>query len=342
MAMDRTSLALWERYWHPICHRSEVAKPRDFVRMDVAGQEVVAYHDGRDVVVFDNLCPHRGARIFDGNAGNARFLCAYHSWSYANGRLFVGNKDNFEPQVVESLCLPTFATQWVGDFLFASKAPAHSLADQLAGLDDVLARISRSCSGRADFNAYEYQADWRIATENALEPYHINAVHPDTLHKLRLTPGTNTYHGENSIWAAEVGDDKMARKLTRIGSMFDLDFQYQGYWSVFLFPFSMISSTFGYSYSQQHFFPSDKDERSHFISRLYTGRLKPGTNPQLMSSFFESSATVNRQVFEEDHAICRRVPLRSWSPTPPPLRARSEAKLVHFRDSYRAFEARDT
>lgn len=337
--MDKTSLELWEHYWHPICHRSEIENPRDFIRMDVAGQEVVAYNDGKGVVVFDNLCPHRGARIFDGDTGNARFLCAYHGWSYANGRLFVGGKDNFEPEVFESLCLPVFATQWVGDFLFASKSPARSLSEQLAGLDDVLAQISRSCSARFDFNAYEYQANWRISLENALEPYHISAIHPETLDKLRLTSGVNTFYGENSIWASEVGDEKMARKLARLGSMFDLEFQYQGYWSVFLFPFSMISSTFGYSYSQQHFFPSEKSDRCNFISRMYSGRLKSGMNPQLMNSFFDSSAAVNRQVFEEDHAICQRVPLRSWNSMPPPLQAKSETKLVHFRDSYRAFEA---
>lgn len=335
-AVDEASLRLWETYWHPICHRSEVANPRDFVRFDVAGEEVVAYHDGREVVVFDNLCPHRGARIFDGSTGNARFLCRYHGWSYANGKLFVGAKDNFDADALERLRLPTYAAEWVGDFLFASKSPAHSLSEQLAGLGDTLARVSRSCAGRADLNAYRYQADWRIAVENALEPYHVGAIHPDSLDTLQLGPGTNSYHGENSIWATEVGNDKMARKLGRLGSMFDLEFQHQGYWSIYLFPFSMISSTFGYSYSQQNFFPSAEPERCEFISRLYAGRLREGMNPAVLESFFESSAAMNRQVFEEDHDICKRVPLRSWSPQPPAISAKSEEKLVHFRASYRA------
>lgn len=336
--MDNLSTQLWETYWHPICHRSEVANPRDFVRMDVAGEEVVAFHDGRQVVVFDNLCPHRGARIFDDDSGNGRFVCRYHGWSYTGGRLFVGDKNNFDPTAMAGLCLPTFATEWVGDFLFASKRPRHLLKEQLAGLDQVLGKISRSCSARSDFNAYEYQADWRISVENALEPYHIQNIHPNTLDKLQLTPGANSYFGENSIWQSEVGDPKMARKLARIAQMFDLEFQFEGYWSVYLFPFSMISSTFGYSYSQQHFFPSQSSERCNFVSRLYTGRLRQSVNAAAMAPFFESTATVNRQVFEEDHDICRRVPLRSWSSTPPPCHAFQEEKLVHFRNSYRALQ----
>jgi len=336
--LDESSLALWDHYWHPIAHRSEVANPRDFVRMDVAGQEVVAFNDGQDVIVFDNLCPHRGARIFDGNAGNARFTCRYHGWSYANGKLFIANKADFDEAALKAACLPRFETEWVGDFLFASKSPRGALATQLAGLEETLTLLSRSCAARADYNAYVYQCDWRIAVENALEPYHIGSIHPDSLNKLRLSEGVNSYFGENSVWASAVGDEKLARKLSRIGTMFDLQFQYPGYWSVFLFPFSMISSTFGFSYSLQHFFPDVEQNRSNFVSRLFTGRLKPSASAEALSAFFDSTATVNRQVFEEDHDICQRIPRHSWSSQPPRIAARSEAKLVHFRQSYRTME----
>jgi hypothetical protein len=68
----------------------------------------------------------------------------------------------------------------------------------------------------------------------------------------------------------------------------------------------MLSSTFGYSYSMQSFFPAAEDRRTRFTSRLLTARTRPGSDAAL-DSFFESTGRVNRQVFEEDHAICARV-----------------------------------
>ncbi|HWI87125.1 MAG TPA: Rieske 2Fe-2S domain-containing protein [Sphingomonas sp.] len=332
--MDSISIDLWESWWHPVCHRSEVANARDFVRLEACGEELVVFNDGSDVVVFDNLCPHRGARIFDGHSGNARFLCRYHGWSYAGGKIFTGARDDI---VVTpgALCLRTYASAWVGDFLFASKRPKRDLADQLGDLWPVLERVSRSCAARADINAYTFEADWRIAIENALEPYHVGVIHGDSLDTLDLQPGTNRYSGANSVWETTLGNDRMARQLNRLAPMFDLQWQYQGYWSVFLFPFSMISSTWGYSYSQQNFFPSAEPEKSSFLSRLYSARLKPAVKPEVLAGFFASTSEMNRRVFEEDHAICKRVPFRAWSSEVPAIFLPSEEKIVRFREAYR-------
>lgn len=91
-AVDAESARLWTEHWHLLAHRSELAQPRDFVRFDVFGREVVLHHDGVSVIAFDNRCPHRGARIFDSDSGRERFLRRYHGWSYANGRVFVADK----------------------------------------------------------------------------------------------------------------------------------------------------------------------------------------------------------------------------------------------------------
>lgn len=327
---------LWSEFWHLICHRSEVADPRDFVRFDVAGEEVAAFHDGNEVVVFDNLCPHRGARIFDGNAGNARFSCRYHGWSFAKGKLFVARKEQFGHCGAEALTLPQMQTCWVGDFLFASPAPTRSIEEQLGADLETVAQISRSITSRDDFNSYSYDCDWQIAIENALEAYHVSAIHPNSLDKLKLADGRFTFEKANSTWRTEVRDETLGKRLGKISRFFDLEFQHPGYINIFLFPFTMLSSTFGYSYSIQHFLPMPQTDRSHFLSRLYRSRLREKVNPEMLAGFFDSTAEINRQVFAEDNAICARVPSRAWSPEPPRLYAESEERLLHFRQSYRA------
>jgi len=333
--LGQDSERLWQENWHLLAHRSELLESRDFVRFDVLGREVILHNDGASVVAFDNRCPHRGARIFDGDFGRERFLCRYHGWSYAKGRVFVADKESLAHCPLENLALNTLRLEWIDDFAFVSSAPTQSLDDQLAGMAPLVAAVSQGISKRWDFNRYLYEADWRIALENALEPYHVGAIHPETLNMLRLTPGENRYHGRNSIWSTPLGDERMAKRLKSLGRLFDLPHQFQGYESLYLFPFTMLSSTYGYSQSIQHFLPSNIPERTHFTSRLFTGRLAATVKPELITSFMQSSATMNRAVFEEDHDICKRVALDTWSSNPPRFWSSSEEKLLHFRRSYR-------
>lgn len=334
-ALDDASLRLWKENWHLLAHRSELAGSREFLRFDVAGREVVLHNDGASVIAFDNRCPHRGARIFDGDFGRERFLCRYHGWSYAKGRVFVADKESLAHCPLDQLALDTLHLQWLGDFAFVSPKPTQTLDEQMAGLSPVLEAISYGIGQRWDFNRYLYQADWRIALENALEPYHVGPIHPATLNTLKLTPGENRYYGRNSIWSAPLGDERMAKRLKTLRRLFDLPHQFEGYESIYLFPFTMISSTYGYSQSVQHFLPSTDPERTHFTSRLFAGRLAPMVKPELVASLMESSAAMNRAVFEEDHAICQRIALDTWSSDPPRFWSTSEEKLLHFRQSYR-------
>lgn len=332
--MGARSLRLWEDYWHLVCHRSEVADPREFVRLDVHGKEVVVFNDGESVVAFDNRCPHRGARIFDGTHGNQRFVCQYHGWSYSKGRLFVARKQSFAHCPIEEADLNRFATEWLGDFLFVSKSPIMPLAKQLQDVAPILQSISGGLSRRLDFNAFTYECDWRVAVENALEPYHVALIHPDTLNTLELSPGRDEFFGLNSIWYSELGNNRMSKRLKSLSRLFDLTYQYEGYMSIFMFPFTMLSGTYGFSYSLQNFMPSAQPERTNFVSRLFSSRLASNVKPELLDGFFESSAAMNRATFDEDHEICKRVPFDSWSPEPPRFWSTAEEKVVHFRRSF--------
>jgi phenylpropionate dioxygenase-like ring-hydroxylating dioxygenase large terminal subunit len=331
--------ALWEDNWHLVGHRSELAAQRDFVHFQIGRQEVAVFNDGASVVAFDNRCPHRGTRIFDGNHGNERFVCRYHGWSYAKGKLFVAGKETFEHCAIAEADLNYLQTEWLGDFLFVSMRPRTGLNEQLAGTAEPLETISKAIASRYDFNAFTYECDWRISVENALEPYHVAGIHPNTLNTLNLQSGRNEYFGRNSIWYSGVGNERAGRMLKSLRRRFDLPYQFEGYVSIYLFPFTMLSSTYGYSYSLQNFFPSSAQEQTHFASRLLVSRLADQVKPELLASFFESSAALNRATFDEDHEICKRVPIDGWSEAPPRFWSTEEEKIVHFRRSFADFFA---
>jgi phenylpropionate dioxygenase-like ring-hydroxylating dioxygenase large terminal subunit len=336
-AMDRE---LWETHWHLLAHRSELATANRFVRFQVAGTEVVAFHDGENVAVFDNRCPHRGTRIFDGTHGQQRFLCRYHAWSFAKGRMIIPQRETFSCDLSD-VRLDTYQTQWLGDFLFVSRRPALALDQQLAGITDMLAAISRGIDSRGDLNAYSYQCNWKIAVENALDQYHVAVIHHETLNKLKMEPARDHYLGINNLSYADVGDERVERRLRALRRFFDIEFQSEGYLAIHLFPFTFLTSTFGYSYSLQQFYPSTDPDLTAFTSRFYATRLSPKISPEAMQTFFESSLTVNHKVFAEDAEICARVPTDSWSPQIPAYLSSGEDKIAFFRRTMTAWMGDD-
>jgi phenylpropionate dioxygenase-like ring-hydroxylating dioxygenase large terminal subunit len=332
-AMDRE---LWETHWHLLAHRSELATSSRFVGFQVAGEEVVAFHDGESVVVFDNRCPHRGTRIFDGTHGQQRFFCRYHAWSYSKGRMIIPQRETFSCDLSD-VRLNTYQTQWLGDFLFVSRRPAMALDQQLAGITETLAGISRGIDSRGDLNAYSYQCNWKIAVENALDQYHVAVIHHETLNKLKMEPARDHYFGINNVSHAGVGDERVERRLRSLRRFFDIEFQSQDYIAIHLFPFTFLTSTFGYSYSLQHFYPSANQDVTAFTSRFYRARLSAKISPEAMQNFFESSLSVNHKVFAEDAEICARVPTDTWSAQAPAYLSSGEEKIAFFRRTMAAW-----
>lgn len=329
---------LFSRYWHLACHRRELAVHGDFIRFDSPLGEVVVFNDSGNIVAFDNRCPHRGARIFLADHGNQPFYCEYHGWSFKNGKVLVPEAQSFSSCNVNLAKLKQYSVGWCGDFVFFSVDPMMALYEQLGSVAETLENISFNIDLRSDFNRYQFECYWPLAIENALEPYHINMVHPETLASLQLDKGVNEFFGANSIWCAPVGNIRLKKNLERMSKFLSIDYKYDGYMSIYLFPFSMVSSTYGFSYSIQNFFPGSEDVNfTNFTSRLLTAPVVSEDARQVLKPFFESSAIVNRKVFEEDHSVCKRMPKNSWSFEPLVFFSDSEVKIQHFRDSCHRF-----
>lgn len=339
MSLDRS---LIRNYWHMLCHRREMPASGDYLRFETCIGEVVVFNDGTDLVVFDNRCAHRGARIFAGTDGNQAATCAYHGWTYSHGTVIVPEREKFRGCDLSKARLNTYQVDWCGDFLFFGIDPREALYDQLGDAAEILENISFNIEGRFDTNQYVYECYWPLALENALEPYHISLIHPQTLATLELEDGENLFMGRNSVWRAPVGNARLRKQLGTLKRFFNIDYGYEGYLSLYLFPFTMLSSTFGYSYSLQHFFPRDEaGTQTSFCSRLLTAATKDEQAAQVLQSFFASTAQVNRKVFAEDHDICKRMPRESWSMEPLRFASDTEAKIQHFRESCRAHGSPD-
>jgi phenylpropionate dioxygenase-like ring-hydroxylating dioxygenase large terminal subunit len=320
-----------DRFWHMLCHRSELPAPGDYLRMNWLNDEVVIANDNGEIVVFDNLCPHRGTRFFTDNSGNGAISCPYHGWAYRNGAMHIPCREKYASADLRNASIRMYQTDWCADFLFVGINPAMELTDQLGDTYDLLANISFDIHGRSDFNVGAFESDWRVALENALEPQHIDYVHPRSLGLLELADGENEFVAWTSVWRAAVTNTRAARQLKAVRSLFHVESQYEGYMSIYLFPFTMLSSTYGYSYSLQNFFPSTQANHTHFYSRLLNGVTKNDEARQALNNFFESTARINRQVFDEDQQICKLVSPTFVADNSRGILSADEEKIRHFR-----------
>jgi phenylpropionate dioxygenase-like ring-hydroxylating dioxygenase large terminal subunit len=301
--LDRRLLT---KFWHLVAHRRDLDEPGDYLRFEWGLGELVLFNDQGTVIAFDNICPHRGARFFTEDSGTGRVICPYHGWSYRSGAVRVPLATTFGSEQLNGLDLKHYQISWCGDFLFVAVTPEQTLAEQLAASTDLLREVSLGIENCNDSYRIAFKSNWRVAVENALEGYHVGSVHPQTLAPLGLMDDRTDWFGLNVSYKAKITNERVLKGLEAMGRFFDPSNAYRGYWTVYLFPFAMISSTFGYSYAVQNYWPSKMPNRSHFSTRLMGRKVRAGYKGAV-ESFFQSSAAINRQIFDEDHAICARV-----------------------------------
>lgn len=325
---------LIERYWHLGCLDSDLSREGDYLLIDIGSQQVVLYHDGTEVIAFDNLCPHRGTKFFRERRGNKLAVCGYHGWSYSRGHIKIHSIENFTGDV-KGLRLRTYNVDYCGRFIFFAINPKCSLVDQLSdNLYTVIESISFDLDVLCDFDHYQYKCNWVIAVENALEPTHVPFVHRSTLGAYNLSNMRNEFFAKNnSIVKFDIANNRISRSLQSLDKYFELSpYAYSGYMSIYLYPFGFISSTHGHSYSVQLFTPGSP-ESTWFYSGLYSVKTKGESGNEISNSIISAAIKANRQIFEEDHNICKNVSYDFWLRNSDRNLYHDEIKIKVFRQS---------
>lgn len=266
--------------WALMAHRSELAKPGDYVLLSGIEQMAAVNLDG-EIIVTDNICAHRRARVLSGACGNKPLTCPYHGYS---GKATISQQ---------------YLTRWCGDFLFASEDSAQWFPQEI---EEYVAEISSHIERRYSMDVLPMPCDWKVAVENALEDAHVPCIHPDTFAKLRLTDAAFDRFGEHSGAIYRVGDERTVSGLAKLAKNFRSGDPTK-YFHLLLYPFTCISSVGGFSYSVQQYVPMHGYTQLH--ARLYAAKPSPGAAN--MEWFFAEAQQFNRRVFDQDSAICATV-----------------------------------
>jgi p-cumate 2,3-dioxygenase alpha subunit len=179
---------IFNKCWLYLCHESEVGKPGDYRRRNVAGRPLffIRGSDGK-LRVFLNTCTHRGALICRHDQGHADVLqCFYHAWSFNNQGDLVGvpdeagYPDSFN-RAAMGLKPPPRVESYRG-FVFVSFNPdVEELVTYLAGareyLDLIVDQAEKGMRIISGSNRYSIKANWKLLVENSLDGYHVRPTH---------------------------------------------------------------------------------------------------------------------------------------------------------------------
>lgn len=296
-----------ENSWHFLCHKSEISKNGNYVNTPFFDKEIFVLNEKKSINVYENLCMHRGSKLVDSPSGKWDGRCPYHGVCYVKG-----NPINLEEKGLqrskERISLNKFKIGEVGDFIFFTEFSNNDSIENFLGdtTFNHLKNISLNIDELISDSNYTYDCRWEVAIENALEPLHLEDIHPETLNTLDLGPSMNQEFENSIIFDHELNNQQMKKGLEKMKFFFKHSFN-ETYQSTYIFPYFFVSTTYGFSFSIQTFFPSNDVFKTNFRSRIYTSKLNDGVKKGVLKSFFDSSIEINKKIFKEDASICSRI-----------------------------------
>ena len=179
---------VFDQCWLYLGHESEVSKPGEYRRREVAGRPVF-FARGNDgmVRVFLNSCPHRGAMICRQDEGATEsFQCFYHAWTFNNQGQLIGvpDEEGYGPDFDKSKLglKPPPRVEGYRGFWFVSFNPQiEPLVEYLAGAKEYLDLIADQSEVGMKItkgtNKYTMRANWKLLCENSMDGYHLQPTH---------------------------------------------------------------------------------------------------------------------------------------------------------------------
>jgi len=204
---------MWKKIWHVGGRTAQLEEPGDFITHQFKNESVimVKQHDG-SVKAFFNVCLHRGNQLVGTREGGvtSHFTCPYHNWKWAlDGELDeVQDPEDFDVNPCGKLKLKELKCGTWGGFIWFSFNPeAVPLMDYLHPIPDLLANRDLDNWVRVVNRRLRVNTNWKFASDNFNESYHIPAVHP------QFEPMIDDHYSTTVFEMYPTGHNRMIEKL---------------------------------------------------------------------------------------------------------------------------------
>lgn len=166
--------------------KNEIPNPKDYFVLDIGKHSVIIYNNGKEIVALQNLCPHRFNRIFTEAKGNARLVCAFHSWGFDGCGILRNKQIAKNDELSEKYSLKRYSLEIIGEFIFFNfnKKPSQTLLKQVGGLEEELILVSEILNTKIHEEINYHKVNWKFICENVIDKTHCTSLHKDTLVKI--------------------------------------------------------------------------------------------------------------------------------------------------------------
>lgn len=147
-------------------------EPNGWTYHKAANGNGLILHQGKAAKLFQDICPHRGSAILNGqNSTAVELTCPYHHWRFdGDGKCVSGDKDE---SLKDAFLLD------LGGFLVGAPEKFSLPEGFQKEFTDFLSSINISSLKRVHTTRYTVAAPWWLWCENFLECKHCFANHPE-------------------------------------------------------------------------------------------------------------------------------------------------------------------
>jgi phenylpropionate dioxygenase-like ring-hydroxylating dioxygenase large terminal subunit len=341
---------IFSRTWAYAGLTSDIESSDDYLRIPVAGHDVIVQNLGGRPRAFINACSHRHSLIHTEPRGRRPLVCPYHGWAYDHEGIptRIPSREEF-PEVManpKAFGLRSVALDCAGKFIFVKVEPGGpGLAEFLGEAANFLEKVSGSLVRPLDEFSTTMNCNWKIALENSLEGYHVPMVHRSTIaasdlfSSLDLSVDRNPPRpaADHSVAFDRVNQHWLRRWRRFSAQMGTWPFSFDHYVHQLVFPMLTVTSFLGYSFHIQRFHP-DAHDATTVHSRIFASGFEGQTERGRRTAeiLFSQNIEFTRQVFEEDRRACERVHAGMGQATAPAHFADvQEKRVADFRNTYR-------
>jgi phenylpropionate dioxygenase-like ring-hydroxylating dioxygenase large terminal subunit len=174
---------IFAKEWACVGRADELPLPGDYMTTVIGKAPVIVNRrsDG-SLGAMLNVCAHRLAGVAAGKGNTPRFSCPYHGWTYGeDGKLLFAA--HMPADFDKSSCsLKGLSLELWNGYVYVNLDPdAPPLAERLEPLT-ALFRNYRLGDMRIMHKGTEiWEGNWKVATENFLESYHLAIVHAQSI-----------------------------------------------------------------------------------------------------------------------------------------------------------------
>ncbi len=81
--LDAELSKIFSRDWFCVGRADALAKPGDYLTLDLADQPILVLRDSTDKLrAMSNVCRHRMSTLLEGRGSIRAIVCPYHAWTY--------------------------------------------------------------------------------------------------------------------------------------------------------------------------------------------------------------------------------------------------------------------